>query len=179
MLTGQRRKTTNYWLSCKLPCGQLVLNPTGLSSVEPASLGYPTQGASSWIIYLPPHQMRISQKDTHCPVLSTTTRTVGVGSGGQRKPFHKEMQVLAVRKHQNDHASRIMAPSPPATASATVVTSSWPPSFLIIREIYCRFPIHWSVNSQQIFLKQDRYYLPSGAFSSMSNCSNSYIYYRC
>lgn len=35
-------------------------------------------------------------RDANCPALPATTPTVGVASGGQRKPSRKEKQVLAV-----------------------------------------------------------------------------------
>ena len=102
--------------------------------------------------------------------------TMRVGCGAQRKPSWKEMKVLAVRMLWKDQCAGNTGLSPPVTASATVHANSWPANLSNIREMSrWYFLIRRKINSAQIFLKQDRYYLRSGAFSRISRCSNIYI----
>lgn len=102
--------------------------------------------------------------------------TMRVGSGAQRKPSWKEMKELAVRMLWEDQCPGNAGSSPPVTASATVHTNSWPANLSNIREMsQWYFLVRWKINSTQILLKQNRYYLPSGALSSISHCSNIYI----
>ena len=120
--------------------------------------------------------IEVLQEGCWASALSAATQQMRVGCGAQRKPSWKEMKVLAVRMLWKDQCPGNTGSCPPVTASATVHANSWPANLSNIREMSrWYFLIRRKINSAQIFLKQDRYYLSSGAFSRISHCSNIYI----